>query len=377
MKIIHIITGLQDGGAEGVLFRLCKHDHKNTHIVISLTDEGKYGPLLESAGIKVHTLGMRPGRLSLSGIVKLYKLLRNMQPAVVQTWMYHADLIGGLVAKFARISNVHWGVRHTTLETGLSKRRTIYVARLCALLSKWIPKKIICCAQKALIVHDQLGYAADKLIVINNGYELTQFTPSTEVKERSREKLNIDHGVPLIGLVGRFNPQKDHANFLEAVHLLKKKHANVKCILVGRCINNANKELTVKISKLDLQDTVYLLDQQSDIPELMNALDIHVLSSSFGEAFPNVLAEAMACGTPCVTTDVGDASLIVGSTGWVVPVRDSVALADAIVEALDEKEQQPENWRDRQQQCRDRIVENFSIEKMIQQYHKVWSEALQ
>src|SRR5699024_5075598 len=124
--ITHIITGLQDGGAEAILYRLCKHDNVNEHIVISLLNEGKYGPLLESAGITVHTLGMKPGRLSVSGIVKLYKLLKSIQPAVVQTWMYHADLIGGLAARFARISNVHWGIHHTTLEKGLSKRSTIY-----------------------------------------------------------------------------------------------------------------------------------------------------------------------------------------------------------------------------------------------------------
>jgi glycosyltransferase involved in cell wall biosynthesis len=103
----------------------------------------------------------------------------------------------------------------------------------------------------------------------------------------------------------------------------------------------------------------------------MYALDIHILSSR-SEGFPNVLAEAMACGTPCVTTDVGDAAMIVGDTGWVVPPKNPQVLANAILEAINEKQNNPLMWEVREQACRDRIVDNFSIEKMVAGYHQVW-----
>jgi Glycosyltransferase len=121
-----------------------------------------------------------------------------------------------------------------------------------------------------------------------------------------------------------------------------------------------------------LEDNISLLGQRTDIATIMNSLDVHILSSSFGEGFPNVVAEAMACGTPCITTDVGDAAIIVGDTGWVVPPKDSQALANAMLEAMEEKQNNPQAWKARKQACRERIVNNFSIEKMVDSYHQVW-----
>ena len=170
-KVCHIITGLNNGGAEGVLFRLCAFDASNTHIVISLMDEGKYGPLLRDAGITVYSLNMRAGKVSLGGLIKLYKLLRLLRPDVVQTWMYHADLIGGLVAKVAGVKSVFWNVRHSTLEPGKSKRSTILVAKTSAYLSSWVPNRIVYCAHSAQAVHEAIGYKVGKAVVIANGYK--------------------------------------------------------------------------------------------------------------------------------------------------------------------------------------------------------------
>ncbi|MDM1545270.1 glycosyltransferase [Ignatzschineria indica] len=373
MHITHIITGLNNGGAEAVLYRLCTNDTQAKHTVISLMDMGKYGPLLQAAGIKVHCLNMPAGRVSFAGLRKLYKLLKSLQPDAVQTWMYHADLIGGLVTKFAGIKNIYWNIRHTTLEKGKSKKSTILVAKLCALLSYFIPKRIVCCAHKAVEIHAELGYKKEKMVVIGNGYQLEQFAPNAIASKEIRQELELAEQKAVLGMVGRFNAQKDHMGLLTALHIVKAKIKDFQFLLIGRDLNANNKPLIDKITKLTLIDNIKLLDQRSDIPAVMNALDIHVLSSSFGEAFPNVLAEAMACGTPCVTTDVGDAGLIVGDTGWVVPPKNPQALADGILAAIKEKTNNQEAWQQRQQQCRKRIVENFSIEKMIDKYHNIWS----
>jgi glycosyltransferase involved in cell wall biosynthesis len=369
-KILHVITGLNNGGAEAVLYRLCVYDKSHDHAVISLTDEGKYGPLLEEAGVVVHCLSMPSGRVTLSGLYQLFRLIYKSKPDIVQTWMYHADLIGGVIARLSGIKSVFWNIRHTTLEVGHSKRSTILIAKLCAKLSKRVPKGIVCCAEKAVEVHDRIGYDTSKMTVIANGYDLSDLRIISSSKARLTEELG--DVFPLIGMVGRFDPQKDHVGLLEAFSIVKKTGVPHKLALVGSDLNISNVELIEKIQLLGLKGEVLLLDQRTDIAYIMNSLDLHVLSSSFGEAFPNVLAEAMACGTPCVTTDVGDAGFIVGATGWVVPPKNPQALADVILIALNEQQTNPEFWASRKTACRERIVENFSIETMIKKYHQVW-----
>ena len=142
-RITHIITGLNDGGAEGVLYRLCTHDTENCHVVVSLMDDGKYGPLLRAAGVEVHCLGMPRGRVRVKALWRLWQLFRSQQTDVVQTWMYHADLIGGMIARLAGISALCWGIRHTTLDRECSLRSTIFVAQLCARTSRWMPRVIV------------------------------------------------------------------------------------------------------------------------------------------------------------------------------------------------------------------------------------------
>jgi glycosyltransferase involved in cell wall biosynthesis len=315
MRIAHVTTGLEDGGAEAVLSRLCLHDETHSHIVISLTGVGKYGPILLRAGIPVYSLSMPPGRVSLNGLRSLWGLLKAEQPDVVQTWMYHADLVGGLAARFAGIRSISWGVRQTTLEPGKSKRATIWVAHACARLSRWVPQAIVCCAESAARVHAGIGYEESKLIVVPNGYDLYQFSHREELRAAFREEIGLSPAGRVIGMVARFDPQKDHENLLNALAALDLERRHAHCILVGKGMNEHNQTLMGWILAHGLANRVLLLGPRADIPAVMNALDVHVLSSSFGEGFPNALAEAMACGTPCVATDVGDASSIVGDTG--------------------------------------------------------------
>ncbi|MEO3432604.1 glycosyltransferase [Inquilinus sp. CAU 1745] len=373
MKILHVITGLSDGGAEAVLHRLCTYDDVHRHAVVSLMDEGKYGPLLRAAGVDVYCLGMPRGGVTLRALLRLVMLLRQQRPQVVQTWMYHADLIGGLAARLAGIREVCWGIRHSNLVLGKSRRSTILVAKTCAWLSGVVPRTIVCCSHQAAEVHRALGYAGDKFRIIPNGYDLTRFAPDLSARLRLRMGWSSDSDVPVIGMVARFDPQKDHGNLIAALGRLSLNGQQFLCILAGYGVDAENAELCGRLEAAGVRDRVLLLGQQSDIPAIMSALDVHVLSSS-SEAFPNVLAEAMACGIPCVTTDVGDASLIVGKTGWVVPPRDGQALAGALAVALGAR-LDPAAWEDRRQACQSHILEKFSIERMIEAYHAVWQEA--
>jgi glycosyltransferase involved in cell wall biosynthesis len=370
--ILHIITGLEDGGAEAVLFRLTTADTAHRHTVVSLGDGGKYGPLLEAQGVRVQTLGMPRGRVTLAGLYKLVGILRREQPRIVQTWMYHANLVGGVVARLSGVSAVFWSIHHTDLLPGTTGASTRLVDWLCARLSPLVPKGIIACALEAQRVHIANGYAARKFSVIPNGYDVALFAPDAQAGARIRAELGIADQSPVVGLVGRWDPQKDHANLIAALQTVRLTYPDVAVVLAGTRCEPDNVDLAALLRAAGLDRNVHLLGRRADIPAVMNALDLHVLSS-YSEAFPNVVAEAMACGTPCVVTDIGDAALIVGQTGWVVPPKNSLALADAIVDALHERGDAG-RWNSRTEAARERIVREFSLGTMVARYRKAWEQ---
>ncbi len=374
MKILHIITGLGQGGAEAVLYRLVGASSEAEHVVVSLRDEGVYGPLIRRLGVDVHTLDFPRGSLSLRGLHRLWRLILANKPDVIQTWLYHADLAGGL-ARLAGVRSVCWGIRSSHLSTDTMSRSTRLTMRVCGWTSGWLPAAIVSCSQQAASLHQRLGYRPAKFTVIPNGYDLSLFSPQPQAREKMRGEWGIPAEIPLLGMVARWHPQKDHANLLSALTALAKAGKDFRCIFAGPGIEQSNGELGALISGSGLEDKVRLLGPRYDIPNVMNALDLHVLSSAYGEAFPNVVAEAMACGIPCVVTDVGDAALIVGNTGWVVPSKNANSLAHGIERALQViKTPQREALS---QACRQRIVEGFGIERMAAAYNEVWSRCLE
>lgn len=371
MIVCHLITGLADGGAEAVLYRLCTFPQPGyRHIVVALGPEDKYAPMLREAGVETHCLGLARGRLTLAAIIRLYGMLRRFKPHVVQTWMYHANLVGGLAARLAGRSNVVWGLHHTTLVPGTTGKSTLLVNRLCGWLSGSIPSHIVACAENARLVHEEYGYDPSKFVVVPNGYETGKFALDETAGAAIRQELGIGTQLPVVGLVGRWHPDKDHLTLIAAFARVTGHFPDAKFLLAGTGCSDDNAALVAQIKDHGLQGAVRLLGRRGDIPAIMNALDLHVLSSR-SEAFPNVVAEAMACGTPCVVTDVGDAALIVGNTGWVVPPRDPERLAEAIVEALRERTD-AKQWQSRSRAARQRILNEFSLEDMVERYHRVW-----
>jgi glycosyltransferase involved in cell wall biosynthesis len=244
------------------------------------------------------------------------------------------------------------------------------------MLSSSVPARIACCSRNAVPLHKKIGYHIDKITVIPNGYAVDHIRPCTDSRCQVRRRLGIDNAKPVLGMVARFDPHKDHANLLRALAILTQQGRDYTCLLVGDRMAPDNEALMAMIRQAAIEGNVRLLGPRRDIPAIMNALDVHVLSS-MGEAFPNVLAEALACGTPCITTDVGDAALIVGDTGWVIPARDSRALAAAINHALDERRDSPSAWQSRQVESRRRILDNFSLEKMVAAYRALWLDTLE
>lgn len=371
-RVLHVINGLGDGGAESVLHRLCQDDTHFEHVVVALLAEDKYAPLLRAAGVAVHTLDMAPGRVGPASIARLWRLLGESQPDVVQTWMYHSDLLGGLLARLRRCAPICWNIRHADLDPAHSSRASLLSGRLCARLSRVIPDVIVCCGDRAAQRHVSLGYDPARIRVIPNGYDTTQFRPDADARRRLRQQLGVDEAGPLLGMVANFKPDKDHATLLAALAELARRGRGFRCLLAGRDLGAGDAGIMALVRHHGLESRVQLLGPQTDVPALMNALDLHLLSSR-SEGFPNVLAEAMACATPCVTTDAGDAAQIVGATGWVVPPRSPVALADALEQALDELADAPA-WGARQRAARQRILDHYSLGVMRGAYQALWSE---
>lgn len=189
---------------------------------------------------------------------------------------------------------------------------------------------------------------------------------------RLRHEWGFNHKTFLVGMVARFDPQKDHFTLISALALLKQAGLGLHCVLAGTGMDPRSLELQGWIDNAGLADRVTLLGSRSDIADVMNALDLHLLSSAYGEAFPNVLAEAMACGTPCVATDLGDAPLIVGQTGWVVPSRDPRALADKIAIARCCWKDDAVAWNSRRIASRAYVERLFDINKMCAAYNALW-----
>ena len=366
MKIVHIITGLGDGGAEHTLFKICKYDIKNKHIVISFKRYGKYFSLLNKLGIKVYCLNA--SFFSIHKFFFLIKLLQSLKPDIVQTWLVHADFIGSIAARLAGIKKILWNVRYSNIEINKSKLTTILIIKVLAKLSYIIPEIIVIVSKKAKKIYESKGYDKRKLKFIPNGYDLSNLKVGKGQKIDFQKKIKIKKRIPLIGYVARYDPLKDHLNLLNALSLIRLKGKDFFCILVGSNINK-NKILINEIKKLKLNNCIRLLGPVKNVSKVMDLLDIHVQSSA-SEGFPNVVAEAMAHKTPCVVTNVGDSSYIVGKTGWVVPSNDSVKLAKAIETAFNEIG--TKNWNKKCNEARVRIKQKFSLSKMIKSYNKVW-----
>ncbi len=369
MKIIHIISGLGPGGAQVVLTRILENDRLNQHLVISMMDLGIYGEQIKKLNIPIYTLNFPKGKIRLTGLIKLYKILKLERPDIVQTWMYHADLVGGLISRFAGVKNIYWNLRNSTFTVKTQSLNTMIIAKLCALLSGIIPKKIIINSYEGRNFHYQLGYKKN-MKVINNGY------PEREIINKNLNKSKF-----VFGMLARWDPQKDYSNFLEAIHYLVnleefknlQKKVEIKFLLAGHKIDNNNLKIKELIDKLNISQHVDLLGdfKKDDVDKFYNLIDVHVLSSR-SEGFPNVVAESMRLGIPNITTKVGDAEEIVGDTGWSVEPRNKFKLADSFLKAMNLYFNDQSAWQNLKQSANQRINNFYNIKKMLYEFNFTW-----
>jgi glycosyltransferase involved in cell wall biosynthesis len=366
MKIVHIISSLNTGGAETMLVRLIRGMPNHNHVVITLTAVGPLGELLQASGYAVHNIGLRASN-AWYALPQLWKIIYGESPDIVQTWMYHADLIGGVIGRMAGVRNIVWNVRNTEIPQG-QLSMTGLIIRLCAVISGWLPKAVICCAHAGLEVHAARGYKRQKMLVLPNGYDTHEWQPKCVDRWEIRRDYGLSREAFVVGIVGRYDKLKGYDLFIEAANRISKVIHNVLFIMVGRNVDDTNVELRSLIESRGGDAAFRLFGERSDVAQLMSTMDVFCLTSS-AEGFPNVVAEAMLMRVPCVVTNVGDAARIVGSRGLVVPSGNPNAFAEAVKSV----ESNGVEWRKAAgEAARQHIVDHYSIEIISKNYEQLY-----
>ncbi len=373
-RVLHIITSLTTGGAERALYNLLHGglaEHFNCHI-ISLSDEGTLGPLISDLGVSVTSLGMRSGRPSFAGLIKLRRLVREFQPTLIQGWMYHGNLAAMLACTLASERPVlAWNIRHSLYSLNFEKIMTRQVIRANRFFSA-SPDAILYNSRLSRKQHEAFGFVSLNGVFIPNGIDEQKFFFSSSSRKRVRSELGIPAEAQIVGHVARLHPMKDRPVFVRAAVDLAFRHPETYFLLIGRDVSLDN-EMLEQLIPAQVRDRFHLLGERSDVYELMRVMDVFCLSSAWGEGFPNVIGEAMATNVPCVATDVGDSAAIIGDTGFVVPSRDDEALASGIEMLLT---MPMAERRALGEHARARIEENYSLGAIVEQYAALYERLM-
>jgi len=375
-KIIHIITDLSTGGAQMMLCKLLSNYDKNLFnpIVISLMNSGgildKY---IKKLGIPLYFVGLNnyyPRPIAFYNFIKyLYKL----KPDIIQGWMYHGNMAASLAGLFLLNKiPILWNIRHTPYNLKEEKLFISILIRLGALFS-YQTKCIIYNSLVSVHRHKLLGYNNKISKIIPNGFDCFQFKPSLTARLSLRGELKIKRNDLIIGFIARYHPMKNHTNFIRAAGKLVSEYPDVHFVLVGIDVDKSNSVLVDLIKEKGIMSQVHLLGERNDIPEVTAAFDIATNFSSWGESFSNAVGEAMACGIPCVVTNIGDSAWIVGDTGMIVPPENIDELVKAWIKL---KKIGSLGRKQLGQKARERIMNKFSLLKIVNSYEETYRKIL-
>ncbi len=367
MKILNIISGLEKGGAETIMYNLIKND-TNEHIVISLSKSGYFKELLIKNNNKLFLFNTSNLINFIYSYFCIIIVVLKVKPDLIQTWLYKADFMGSLVS-LATKYKLFWSLHHSKPSTKLIGIKTILAFKSLSILSYIFPKKIICCGNSVKIFHSKIGFDKKKLSTIFNGYSSEIF--NTKINDKYTRYFKLNNKI-VLGSITRWDKYKDFTTLFSSLNLLDKKFSNWILLLAGRGLNENNTDLKNLLSKYGIKEKVILMGIVDDIENLYKTFDINLLISN-AEAFPNVIAESMLSGIPCIASDVGDNKMIISNLGSTVKVNDEVDLSSKILKFVTKLSN-----KDYKQKlkilCRKRIKKNFSLLSMIKNYNKVWDD---
>jgi len=373
IKVLHLTSSFSlSGGAEADLSRLVSHmdPSRFSNTIVTMTEGVGYDLVRErlaKSGVTVYSLGMRRGVANPVAAVRLFQIVRRIQPRIMQTWMYHADLLGLLAGKWEGVPSIAWNIQCSSLDSAGFSWMSRLVRRLLVSLSSF-PDVVLANSQSGLEFHRALGYNPRSWLYMPNSLDLDSFRPDDEAGAWLRSLLLLPSRARLIGLIGRLHPVKDHATFIKAAGLLASENPDLHFVLVGKGVEERNGYINGLLGATSAADRFHLLGFRSDVNHITAGLDI-ACCSSLSEGTPNVVTEAMACGVLCVVTDVGDSSLILQELGRVVRPRDPEAFAQACRELLAIPRSQR---RALGAAARARVEECFSLPKSVARYESLY-----
>ncbi len=366
IRILFLIRSLVQHGAERQLTELVKGLDKTRFSVTVVTfyDGGALRGEIEGIeGVRVLSLHKK-SRWDLLAFLRLIPVMREVRPHIVHGYMGIANELCLLAGKVFG-AKVVWGLRRSNSPFDLDRRRRtwtdVWIEPLTARLSRFADL-IIANSQAGKQYHISNGYHAARMMVIPNGVDTGRFRPDRPAGQGMRREWGIGPNEKLIGLVGRFDAQKDHPTFLRAAALLSRTREDVRFVCVGDGPADIAAQLQGLAGELGLEGRLVWAGAVSTMPAAYNALDILVSASAYGEGSSNVIGEAMACGVPCVVTDVGDSAIIVGDRARVVPVSDPEALAAACLRVLDLS---PDQMAGLREASRARIACAYSVRHLV------------
>lgn len=367
IRIVHLIPNLALGGAERTLQNLILSNrrHDIEHIVVTLIGGGIIAEKLRERNIRVFEFVLSKNIKSGKSLYRLLRTIGTLDPDFLFGWMYHANIFALIAHKLIRgRTKLIWNIRHSIYRFSDEKHTTALMIKLGSLLSRF-PDLIVYNSNTSATLHEKIGYAKGASVVIHNGIDCDDFRPDSNARIRLLERIQKPEDTRLVGIVGRYHPAKDYRTFVSAAAMLMKMQSRVHFVMIGRGLEKTNSDLMGSLQELGVCDHFSLLGEIENVKRLMPGFDVCV-SSSVSEAFPNVVAESMACGVPCVVTDVGDSSNIVGDIGFTVPARNPSALAQAINELLSLSNTEVERLS---KAARNRILELFSSSEMISRFN--------
>ena len=379
MKVLHIINSLKKGGAEGNLYRLCKvqkkkYKNKIDITIITLIDNGYYEYELKKKGIKTFSLGIKKENKITNFIKKiatLRKFIKKKNPDIIQSWMYHSNFISIFIPKIYH-NKIFWNIRHSELNFKISKKITILLSIICGLFSRTVPKKIIYCSEKSIKFHEKMHfYSKNKTSLINNGYSDKNYYSSNSLRSNFRKKNKIKQTDIILGYAGRYAKQKNIESLLHAFSKISKNYENVYLYMVGKDINFKNKELVNTVFDYKIKNKVFFLNEQKNLLKFYNGIDL-LLLTSYSESFPNVIAEAMLCSTPVLSSDAGCSKKIIDKYGFVLNKNDYLSITKGLKKTISKFINKKKNWKFLKKNARLHIKKNFSIEKMADNYFENW-----
>lgn len=358
------------------LFRLLSGLDRKVFInhVVSLLPTGQIGILIQSLGIEVDHLNFRRGIPNPFLLVKLIKTYRKFAPCIIHCWMHHSNFIGALLGITNRGTSIVWDVHHSATALSSDKLLTRAITFSCGTLS-WIDSatsSIVLRGPATKKNYIDYGYNPSKMNVIPNGFDMDVFCPDRNGGQKIKSEFGFSPDLHLIGIIARFHPDKDILTFLQAANLAIKKREDLRFIMAGEGLDDNNSSLKELIRDYGLARFTKLLGVRNDIPAVMNSLDLLTLTS-VTECFPNVIGEAMACAIPCVATDVGDTSHIIGDAGKTVQVKQPEKIAEAWLDiiSLDRKQKIVLG-----EKALRRIRDNFQLHQMVHSYQEIYNSVL-